>query len=723
MTREAVLSFLRERAERPLSLEELAAALGARGRAASRLRQLLEDMEREGAVVRTRVGRYGVPERMNLVVGTFQGSERGYGFVVPLDGGEDLFIPPGAMGDALHGDRVLVRQRERAGARGAPAGRCPEGEVVRVLGRANRRLVGTLERKRGFALVTPDERRIPYPVFVPGVRTAGARTGEKVVVEITAWPAGRRALEGRVVERLGHGDEPGVDVLSVILRHELPLTFPDRVLREAEESARRPEVGPRRDLRHLLAFTIDGEDARDLDDAVSLEKLAGGRAAWRLGVHIADVSHFVWPGTALDGEARDRATSVYLVDRVLPMLPPVLSNGACSLDAGEERLTVSVFLDLDREGRVLGATVTPSVIRSRARLTYTAVWELLRGAAATAAEMASLPAVRLAADASEARRLPDVLRELDEVAGLLRQRRRRRGSIDFDLPEAKVLLDEQGRPQVVGREEHTRANQLIEDCMIAANEAVARFCLERQVPCLFRVHEPPDPEEVAQLAELLFELGIPFRAAGEPRPAEWQRAVVLARGRPEEVLVNSALLRSLKRARYSAQNVGHFGLASRAYCHFTSPIRRYPDLVVHRLVKEALAAGAVTEEEARRLAGGDVAAVAAHCSERERRAEEAEEQSVRVKMAAFMKERLGEQWPGVVVGVTNFGFFVQLPNLVEGLVHVSTLTDDYYRADARGFALLGERTGRRFRLGDEVRVRVAGADPVAGTVDFVLASP
>ncbi len=728
VSREAVLAHLRDAAARPLSAEELARALGAVGRAERRLRRLLEELEREGAVVRTRLGRYGLPARMNLVVGTLQGHERGYAFVVPMEGGPDLFVPAGATGDALHGDRVVARL---TGGRATPRGRRPAGgvaggerrqeaEVIRVLRRANGHIVGTLERKRGFALVTPDERRIPYVVVVPGPHVGGAGTGDKVLVEITAWPAGRRAMEGRVVRRLGRADEPGMDVLSVILRQELPLEFPARVLREAEERARVGAEGRRRDLRHLVIFTVDGEDARDLDDALSVERPGDGRAAWRLGVHVADVSHYVQPGTALDAEARDRATSVYLVDRVLPMLPPVLSNGVCSLDAGVDRLAVSVFLDLDRDGKVLAGRVFRSVIRSRARLTYTAVWELLRGAAETAADLARFPAVRLAAEGEETALLPVLVREAGAVAAALRARRMRRGSVDFDLPEAKVLLDEAGRPVVVAREERTRAHLLIEDCMIAANEAVARLCLERRIPCLYRVHEPPDPEEAREVAALLFELGVPFKVGAEPRPLAWQRAVAAARGRPEEVLVNAALLRSLKRARYAAENLGHFGLASGAYCHFTSPIRRYPDLMVHRLVKFALTAGGATEEALTRLAG-DLRELAAHCSERERRAEEAEEESVRVKMAAFMKERLGEEWPALVTGVTNFGLFVQLPNLVEGLVHVSTLTDDYYRTDERGIALVGERTGRRFRLGDPVRVRVAGADPLKGTVDFVLA--
>ncbi len=717
VSREQLIAFMRQKAFRPMEAAEIMAALGVPRADEAPFHALLNELETEGTIVRTRHGRYGIPERMNLVVGTFHGHERGFGFVVPLQpGAEHIFIAPDAMGGALHGDRVVARKSGRP-----VGGRSLEGEVIRVLARANQRIVGTLDREGGLGFVVPDERRIPYAVVVPAGALGGARSGDKVVVEITRWPEPRRAPEGRVVERLGRDGAPGVDILAVMYRYGLPTRFPEEVERQAEGvplEVLPEDLEGRLDLRDRLVVTIDGEDARDLDDAVSLETVDGPDGArWRLGVHIADVAHYVPEGSALDREARERGTSVYLVDRVVPMLPPRLSNGICSLNPGADRLTLSVFMDFDARGRRMRYEFAASVIRSRARLTYTAVWRSLAGDGARPLD-ASLPAVVMAASPEEEAALPGVLAEMKKLASVLRERRMRRGSIALDLPEPKVILDASGRPLEVKRAERNLAHDLIEEFMLAANETVAAHCARRQIPCLYRIHEEPEAEKVEGLAETLHNLGIPFRA-GKRRPRDFQAALEAARGRPEEALVHAMVLRAMPQARYAADNLGHFGLAAKWYCHFTSPIRRYPDLVVHRVLKQVLA-GYLPAERAAVMAQ-DFPEIARHSSERERRAEEAEMETVRAKMAEWMEGRVGQVFEGTVSGVTAFGIFVQLDNLIEGLVHVSTMDDDYYRFDEEQMALIGERRRRRFRLGDRLRVRVTGASATARQVDFVLA--
>lgn len=717
IARAEILDFMRAKAYRPLTADELVAALRVRKAEEEAFRELLKRMEREGEVVRTRYGRYGVPERMNLVVGVFQGHEKGFGFVAPLDPAQpELFIPPKAMGGAMHGDRVVARISSAPPAKGLS----PEGEVIRILQRVNTRITGILERHKGYGFVTPDDRRLPFAVLVTGKGLREAGTGDKVVVEVTEWPGDRRGPAGRVVERLGRAGDPGVDVLSLIHRYGLPLRFPQEVQSEAEGISLRideADMRGRLDLRNRLVVTIDGEDAKDFDDAVSLEILGEGEARWRLGVHIADVSHYVREGRPLDKEARERGTSIYLVDRVIPMLPERLSNGICSLNPGEDRLTLSVFMDIDDSGRILHFQIHPSVIRSRARLTYTEAWRVIREGGVSINPDAQ--AVRITAAPEEARGLPGMLVEMNKLAETLRQKRLQRGSIDFDLPEARVQLDPgTGAPLEIAKAERTPAHQLIEEFMLAANEVVAEYCSWLKVPFIYRVHEEPAAEKVEALSALLHNLGIAFRPSAVPHPRDFQRVLERVKGRPEENLVSAVMLRSMKQARYAAENLGHFGLAARFYCHFTSPIRRYPDLVAHRVVKSILSRGLNEAVTGRWQAS--FPEVASHCSSRERLAAEAEMETVKLKMAQYMAGRVGEVFPGIISGVTAFGFFVQLENLVEGLVHVSTFADDYYQYDEKGHFLLGERSGRRFRLGDPVKVKVAGVNPSLAQIDFNL---
>ena len=706
--RDRIAEFIREKAYRPMNFAELAQALAIPEKQHEQLRKTLEQMERAGEVVRTRTDRYGAPERMNLVVGRLQGHPRGFGFVVPdRPGAEDLFIGREGLNGAWHNDRVVARILPPAFGGGRP-----EGEIIRILERANPRVVGTFETSGHLAFVVPDEKRLPDDIYIPKGMTNGAKSGEKVVVQITQWPDGRRGAEGRIVERLGMKGDPGVDIVSIIRKYGLPEAFPANVMREAEQV---PEAvteeairqAGRRDLRSWTIVTIDGEDAKDLDDAVSVVRL--GRDRWQLGVHIADVAYYVPEGSALDREAYKRGTSVYLADRVVPMLPPRLSNGICSLNPGVDRLTLSCVMEIDGEGQVLSYEIFPSVIRTAARLTYTQVNRILAGEPGAARGVEGL--------------VP-LIQEMATLMAVLRDRRMRRGALDFDLPEAKVRLNEQGWPTDVLRVERGEAERIIEEFMLVANETVAAHCANRDLPLVFRIHEAPAADRIAGLREFLGLFGYTLRVGpdGSVTPRDLQRVTEWCRGRPEENLIESVLLRTMRQARYSEQRLGHFGLAAENYCHFTSPIRRYPDLVVHRVLRAHL-------QHKRRLPGKLKAKLerilpeaAEHCSERERVAMEAERETIELKKAEYMADKVGQRFAGMISGVTPWGFYVQLENTVEGLVHVSTLTDDYYHFHEDHYALIGERTRRRFRLGDRVVVEVHQVDVENRQVDFLLDS-
>lgn len=706
--KERIAAFIRARAYRPLTAEELFDAMEIPERQRDQARSALQKMEAEGLVVRTRTGRYGAPERMNLAVGRVQAHPRGFAFLTPEvqpEGVEgDVFIASEDLAGAMHGDRVVVRLSSppRPGARTA-------GEVIRILERAVNRVVGTYEGTRQGGYVVPDDPRLGMAVVIPRGRTGGARPGEKVVARLTRYPEGRRPPEGQIVERLGSAGDPGVDVLSIIRKHDLPEAFPSRVLREAESipgEVAAEEYARRADLRELPFVTIDGDDAKDFDDAVLVRREERG---WRLWVAIADVAYYVREGSALDREALRRGTSVYLADRVVPMLPPRLSDDLCSLVPGQDRLVIVCEMEIGPRGAVGEYRLYPGVIRSRHRLTYTKVHRIL-------AEQD--PELRQAyAD------VVPMLEQALELMRVLRQRRIARGSLDFELPEAELVLSERGEPLEVLRAERTEAHQIIEEFMLVANETVAEHHARLKVPFVYRVHEEPDPDRVAALAEFLGLFGYSLRPGARVEPRDLQAVTRWARGRKEEGLINTVVLRSLKQARYSHENLGHFGLAARHYCHFTSPIRRYPDLMVHRIIRELWAGGG--KLPARRVSRLEkqVAAVAAESSERERVAMEAERESYDLKKAQYMQDKVGEVWDGIISGVTNFGFFVQLPNTVEGLVHVSTLTDDYYFFHEKQYALIGERTRRRFRLGDAVRVRLVSVDVPARQLNFVLEPP
>jgi ribonuclease R len=701
--RDAILTLLRAEAAHPMSLRDIQHQLDV---PPARKRELHAELRRlcdSGELVRTRGKRFGVTAEMSLAPGRLQMHPDGYGFVV-LDDREagDVFVKARELGGAMHGDRVLVRIE-----RPVPGGRGPEGSIVRVLARARATVVGRIERTGDYAYLTPADPRLTQDIFIPDGRVGEARTGEMAVAEITAWPAARRPAEATVVEVLGPEGDPGVAVEVIVRQFDLPHRFPRRVLLDAETvpaSVGAADLAGRADLRDLLTVTIDGETARDFDDAISLETTPKG--TWLLRVHIADVSHYVPEGGALDREAFARGTSVYFPGRVLPMLPERLSNGICSLNPAVDRLAFTAVLELSRQGKLLRHDFLETVIRSDARLTYTQVARALEGG-----DAAALPPVPgLAAMLGEARAL----------ALAIRAQRSRRGSIDFDLPEEQILLDLQGNISSIVRADRNVAHRIIEEFMIAANEAVAGYFEWMKAPGLYRVHEPPALEKLAAFAEFAASFGHKVRLPHEPTSRFFADFIETLRGRPEERVLSEVLLRSMKQAVYAADNIGHFGLASAAYTHFTSPIRRYPDLVVHRLLRELVRRGRFSPARAEELEAA-LPQIAAHASARERTATEAEREVVSLHKTEYLAHRVGETAAGFITGVTHFGLFVELAEVpVEGLVHVSSLGDDYYRHREDLRALVGSNTGTTFRLGDAVTVKIAAVNTALRRADFVL---
>jgi len=686
-----------ERRPKPTALPELLRAArierGLRAEATERLSAL----EATGRLVRTKGDRYTLPARLDLVAGRLAVHRDGFAFCVPDEQEEaDVYVPAGGVRPAMHGDRVLVRiepfQRR---------GRL-EGRVVKVLERGTHRIVGVLRQGRTAAVLVPQEQRLTLPILVPRGAEGGARDGDMVVAELVRYPGLASEAEARVALVLGPADDPRVETEAVIHAHGLPLEFPPEVAAAARRMPAGPsaeQVARRLDLRALPIVTIDGENARDFDDAVLVEPLGRG---FRLTVAVADVAHYVPAGSPLDLEARARGTSVYFPDRVVPMLPEELSNGICSLKPAEDRLVKAVRLELDARGRLVAASFGDAVIRSAARLTYTQVRQAL---------VDGDPSVRAALGG-----LLEPLERAEALARLLIARRRARGSIDFDLPEAEVVLDLRGRPADIVRAERSIAHQMIEEFMLAANEAVARELARRGLPFPHRVHEPPAADSVAALARFLEGFGLRLRLEeGRPTPAAFQAVLEQVQGRPEERLVNTVLLRSMQQARYAAEPFGHFGLATDCYTHFTSPIRRYPDLVVHRLLDVALGGSGRVPP--------DLVAIAEESSRRERVAMEAEREIVQLKKIQFMQDKVGQVYEGFVSGVAPFGFFVELRDVfVEGLVHVAALGGDFYEHVEGQHLLRGRRTRRTYRVGDPVTVRVAGVSVERRTIDFVLAN-
>lgn len=694
-----ILEFMREKAYKPLTLEELIDAFEVAGSDIDDFKKLLLDMEGNGEVIKTRWERYGIPERMNLVVGRLQGHAKGFAFVIPdSEQQQDVYIAPTDLNGAMHNDRVIARLHSKS------KGNRAEGEVIRVLEHYNTIIVGTLDKSRKYGFVLPDDQRINHDIFVNKEDFSGAADQEKVVVEITRWPEGRRSPEGRIIQRLGNKDKPGTDILSIIYKHRLPLEFPEEVLQEAEktpETIKPADLEGRTDFRDLDIVTIDGEDAKDLDDAVHVLKTDTG---YRLGVHIADVSHYVRPGTQIDKEASNRATSVYLVDRVIPMLPERLSNGICSLNPRQDRLTVSLEMDIDTSGRVTDYKLSKGVIRTKERMTYDNVYRILREDDPALMERYS--------------DLVDQFRLMEELAKILTHRRDKRGAIDFDFPETKVKLGDNGKPIAIIPRARTIAERIIEEFMLVANETVAEHFANLDKPFVYRIHEKPAPDKIKELNEFIHNFGYHIKGGHEDiHPKALQQMLGKASGERHHRLISTVTLRSMRQAKYADHNAGHFGLAAKFYTHFTSPIRRYPDLLVHRFITYWLGEEA---PKAWRSQVNKLKDLTDHCSRRERGAEEADRESVDLKKVEYMEEHVGETFPAIISGVTAFGMFVELENSVEGLVHISNMHDDYYQFNEKMYSLVGERRRKVFRLADTVTVKLIKVNKEARTMDFIL---
>lgn len=667
-----------------------------RDAAAAAIEQLLS----ESRLILTRKRKLALPEQTGLTYGRIQGNARGYGFFIPEDGSDDLFVPADAMHGAMNGDKVWVRPTETVSRNGSA-----EAEVMLIAVRAQVNIVGTFEKSQGTpgGYVIPDDTRLYMDALVYEAAAGNARHGDKVVLKITQYPDGRRPLMGEITEVLGGKDEAGTDILSVIRRMELPETFSKASMRQAR-SLNKPvnadAIARREDLRGQLIITIDGADAKDLDDAVSLVKLKDG---WLLGVHIADVSHYVQPGTALDADAYKRGTSVYFPDRVLPMFPPEVSNGVCSLTEGTEKLTISCFMEIGKNGKVMAHRFSETVIKTAHRMTYDDVNAIFDGDAVLREKYADI--------------VP-MLEEMRTLMELLNAQRVKRGSIDFDLDEAKITLNKAGKATDVSVAVRGIANRMIEEFMLIANETVAQHAFDLGMPLVYRVHETPDKTKLADLNAFLGTLGYGIKSMGNVKPQTFQKILQKAKGTKEENVVSRVVLRSMRKARYAPECLGHFGLAAPCYCHFTSPIRRYPDLMVHRMLREILH-GEMTKERISRYEE-TLEEITRHCSEREVTAMEAERAADDLKKCEYMQSRIGTVETGVISGVAQYGFFVQLSNTIEGMVRVTSIAGDFYVCDAKNYRMVGRNSKRVFRLGDPVRVRVAGVDLENSNVDFEL---
>ncbi|WP_313802067.1 ribonuclease R [Cytobacillus sp.] len=698
-----LLYYMKDEAYKPLTVQEMESAFGIEDSSDFKdFVKALVMMEEKGLVVRTRSNRYGLPEKMNLIRGKLTGHAKGFAFVIPDEPGmDDIFIPPNETNNAMHGDIVLARVSSET------SGQRREGTIVRVLERGITQIVGTYTESKNFGFVLPDDKKFTSDIFIPKSASLGAVEGHKVVVKLTTYPEGRKSAEGEVVQILGHKNDPGVDILSVIHKHSLPMEFPDEVLEQAtntSETIDPSELANRRDLRDQTIVTIDGADAKDLDDAVTVTKLENGN--YKLGVHIADVTHYVREDSAIDREAADRATSIYLVDRVIPMIPHRLSNGICSLNPKVDRLTLSCEMEIAPGGEVVSHEIFQSVIKTTERMTYSDVNKILEDQ-----------------DEELMQRyepLVPMFQLMEELAQILRSKRMKRGAIDFDFKEAKVIVDEEGKPNDVVIRERSVAERLIEEFMLAANETVAEHFHWMEVPFIYRIHEDPKEDKLRRFFEFIINFGYIVRGtANSVHPRALQEIIEEVQGKPEEMVVSTVMLRSMQQAKYDPESLGHFGLSTEFYTHFTSPIRRYPDLIVHRLIRTYLIEGKL-DQATREKWNAQLPDIAEHSSNMERRAVEAERETDELKKAEYMEDKIGVEYDGIISSVTNFGMFVELPNTIEGLIHVSYMTDDYYRYDERHLAMIGERTGNVFRIGDEITVRVVKVNKEERSIDFEI---
>ena len=685
----------------PMKFKELAMLLQVPKDQRNELREILEALEAEGKIYLSQKGKY-LKGEAKRIQGVYRASLKGFGFVTVPGEASDIFVAEEDAGGAFEGDQVeLVITKE-------PQGRSREGKIVRILSRGITHLVGLYQGNpnKSFGFVKPDNQKFPHDIFVPVEKANGAVQGHKVVVELTSYGGPQKKPEGKVVEIIGHINDPGTDILSIVKGYDLPVEFSEKILNQAQRAARDvsdADRAGRKDIRDWQMVTIDGEDAKDLDDAVSVVKNGEN---YILGVHIADVTNYVQENSAIDREALERGTSVYLVDRVIPMLPHALSNGICSLNAGEDRLALSCIMTVNPKGMVIAHEIAETVIHVDERMSYTSVKKILEDR-----------------DANEIKRyekLVPVFEQMQELSGILREQRKRRGSIDFDFPETKMVLDENGKPVEIRPYERNVATKMIEDFMLLANETVAEDYFWQELPFVYRTHEAPDDDKIRTLATFINNFGYSMHVgANEVKPKEVQKLLGKVEGTPEEALISRLALRSMKQARYTPENTGHFGLAANYYTHFTSPIRRYPDLQIHRIIKDNLRG----RMDAKRIEHyqGILPEVTKHSSEMERRADEVERETIKLKKVEYMQAHIGEVFEGVISSITKWGMYVELPNTVEGLVHVINMVDDHYEYQQERYEMVGTRRHKVYKLGQKISVRVMDADRLLRTIDFEIA--
>ena len=700
--RESLLGLINDNHYKPLKKEELALIFNIHPAEMPMFYNFLEELEEDGYIVKTKKGRIMSPNTMGLFVGKFVSHRKGFGFVESDEEfTQDLFIPKDDINGALHNDRVMAEIITPA-----TEDRRAEGKVIKIIKREVTRVVGLFQENKSFGFVVPDDKKFNQDIFIPKRFFSGAKNDDKVVCEITVWPQENRKPEGKIIEVLGQKGERGVEIDSIIRAHGLPEEFPKKVIDEANHVADqdlRDEIARRLDIRDLNIFTIDGEDAKDLDDAISIEELPNGN--YKLGVHIADVTHYVKEKSKLDKEALKRATSVYLVDKVIPMLPKQLSNGVCSLNPFEDKLTLSCFMEIDSEGKVVNSDIAETVINSKARMTYTEVSDILEKDDEKLKQ-------------TFAAQVDDFIKA-EKLARILMKRRQRRGAIDFDFPEAKIILNGNGEVVDIKHYERRISNKMIEEFMLVANETVAEHFYWLQLPFVYRIHETPSAEKMEDLKKFIATFGYTIKGDMENvHPKEIQGIVEKIKGTKEEESISTIALRSMKQAKYSPQCIGHFGLAAKYYCHFTSPIRRYPDLQIHRIIKEQLN-NKINNKRQEQLAH-IVEYASTQSSERERAAELAERDVHDFYKACYMADKVGQEFEGVVSSVTSFGMFVELENTVEGLIRLANMRDDYYIFDQEKYTIIGERTHKTFKIGDTVKIQVENVNVDFREIDFRL---
>lgn len=687
----------------PMKLKELAILLQVPKEQKNDLKKVMDALEAEGKVYLSKKGKYCKGEAKRLT-GIYQAHPRGFGFVTIEGETEDIFIGEDDTNGAFQGDTVEITITK------APEGKRREGKVISVIARGTTRIVGLYQnqKNKNYGFVIPDNQRFLKDIFVPKEHSKGAMNGHKVVVELTYYGDEKRKPEGKVVEIIGHISDPGIDILSIVKNYDLPVEFPERVMNQAErvpEAISEADMNGRKDIRDWQMVTIDGEDAKDLDDAVSVVR---DGEHYILGVHIADVTNYVQERSALDCEALNRGTSVYLVDRVIPMLPRRLSNGICSLNAGEDRLALSCIMTIDKKGNVIDHEIAETVIHVDKRMTYTSVAKILTD--------------HNEEEIEKYKEFVPMFRLMEELAGILRAKRHQRGSINFDFPETKMILDKNGKPLELKPYDRNVATKIIEDFMLIANETVAEDYHWQELPFVYRTHEAPDEEKIKKLAIFINNFGYSMHVgANEIRPKEVQKLLTKVEGSAEENLICRLALRSMKQAKYTPENTGHFGLAAPYYTHFTSPIRRYPDLQIHRIIKDNLR-GRMTPEKIDHY-HSILGEVTKQSSEKERRAEEAERETIKLKKAEYMAAHIGEIFEGVVSSITKWGIYVELPNTVEGLVHVTNMHDDHYDYYEDRYEMIGQHTRKVYKLGQTVYIKVVGVDRLTRTIDFELADP